>query len=233
MLFYQAFFYGSIKVSAQNFSKIITSSIPPLTNAKSQWVDFNNDIFLDLFISGTNGTGGLHTAVYISNGNNTFNVINLTPLTDVAFDFGDYNKDGFIDILLSGVNVTGEKKTILYRNTNGNGFSVQATSLENLSKGGVLWRDFDNDTDLDLILTGLNISNQEKTFVYEYTSGLYNIVNHTLPNVSNGALSAFDANNDDHIELLLTGLNSSGLPVSNIYTFHNNFNNCNFKMKYK
>jgi gliding motility-associated-like protein len=211
----------SCELSAQTFSAIPGHGIPALTNAKTQWVDFNNDGLLDLFVSGTNNLGALHTAVYKSNGNNTFNTIGLTALTDIAFDFGDFNKDGYVDIVTSGVNSLGEKKTILYRNTGGTGFATVASTLQNLSKGAVLWSDLDDDTDLDLILTGLDASNQEKTFVYEYSNGTYVAISHSLPQVSNGSLYLLDANNDDHPEVLLTGLNASGTAVSTVYTFKN------------
>src|SRR5690606_32506767 len=89
---------------SQNFSKVSTTSLPALPNANSQWADFNDDGLLDLFISGVQSGGAYHTAVYTNNGDNTFNVINLTPLTDVNFALGDYNRDGYIDIVTSGVN---------------------------------------------------------------------------------------------------------------------------------
>src|SRR5688572_7402057 len=75
---------------AQNFTKVNTPSLPALTNAKSHWVDFNNDGLPDLFISGLSDGGSLQTTVYLSNGNATFNAISLTALADIAFDFGDY-----------------------------------------------------------------------------------------------------------------------------------------------
>jgi gliding motility-associated-like protein len=207
--------------SSQSFTNVSTG-IPVLTNARSEWVDFNNDNRPDLFISGVNGSGGLHTAVYLNNGDNTFNSVNLTALTDIAYDFGDYNSDGFIDIIVSGINVSNEKKTILYRNNSGTAFVAQAMGLMNLSKGGILWKDIDSDTDLDLILTGLDASNEEHTLVYVYDNGQYSSVSHPMPNVSNGQLLAADANNDDQVEILITGLNSSGLPVSMLFTWFTN-----------
>lgn len=207
---------------AQNFTTTSTG-IPALTTAKAAWVDFNNDNLQDLFIAGVNSTGGLHTAVYLNNGDNTFNVINLTALTDIGFDFNDYNSDGYIDILITGINSSAQKKTILYKNASGAAFLPQAMSLINLSKGGVLWKDLDNDTDADIILTGFNSANEEQTLLYRYDNGVYNAVSHSLPNVSNGELRLIDADNDDQVEVLLTGLKSDGLAISSLYTFHNNF----------
>lgn len=206
---------------AQNFSKVSTSVIPPLTNAKAEWLDINNDNRLDLFITGVNSLGVVQTSVYINNGTNTFNVISLTPLTDIAYDFGDYNKDTYTDIIISGRNTLGEKKTILYRNNNGTAFIAESISLENLSKGSILWEDLDNDTDLDLILSGVNSANQEKVIMYEYKNNTYSVANSVLPQVSNGQLISIDINNDGFKEVLITGINANGSPVSSVYTFKN------------
>jgi gliding motility-associated-like protein len=216
------FITTAIEVEGQSFSVVPGHGIPALANAKARWADFNNDGLLDLFISGTNNGGGLVTSVYISNGNNTFNVIGLTAVADAGFDIGDYNNDGFLDIVISGITSSAVKKTIVYRNTSGTGFAAASFGLENLSKGGVLWRDLDNDTDLDLVLTGFNASNQEKTFLYRFSSNQYQVVSHSMPNLSNGQIKVLDANNDDLPEILLTGLNSNGVPVSAVYTIDSN-----------
>src|SRR5690349_8786224 len=83
------FLFISADLAAQSFSSVSGHGIPPLTNAKARWADFNNDGLLDLFASGTNSGGSLITAVYISNGNNTFNVISLTGVSDLGFDIAD------------------------------------------------------------------------------------------------------------------------------------------------
>lgn len=212
------------KISAQNFITVTGHGIPALTSAKAQWIDFNNDGLRDLFVSGTKANSALHTAVYFNNGDNTFNVINLLPLGGIGVDFADYNRDGFIDILITGFTTSLIKNTILYRNNNGTGFVEETDGLANVSNGSVLWEDMDNDTDLDVILTGFNQHGNEVTLVYRYDNGQFIDVAHNLPDVSNGELKLIDANNDDQQEILLTGIKPDGAPVSHLYTVHNNFN---------
>lgn len=212
-----------VSASAQTFTKVTTFTIPALTNSKTQWIDINNDDRLDLFLTGTTGTGALHTAVYVSNGNNTFNTINLQALSDVAFAFSDYNKDKYIDILLSGITATGTKKTIIYRNDNGNGFTIQNFPLSQIARGGVVWTDFDNDSDPDILITGFNQSNEHSVALYEFANNSYTERHTTLPRVANGAIYSLDANNDGRKEVLITGINTSGNATGAIYTINHDF----------
>src|SRR5687768_9925317 len=88
---------------AQTFTPVNVPNITPLTNARAQWADFNNDNLLDLFVCGVEQTGSLQTRIYFSNGNNTFNILDLPAVTDLDYALGDYNRDGFLDILIQGV----------------------------------------------------------------------------------------------------------------------------------
>ncbi len=206
------------KTFSQTFSNANIGALPALTNAKAQWVDFNNDGQLDLFIAGVTGPGSLRTSVLINNGNNTFNTIALPALADISFDFGDYNKDGFIDIVVSGTNSILERQTTIFTNTNGTGFTAANFALAQLARGGILWRDLDGDTDLDLIVTGLNSSLTEQSLLYEYKNSNYQVKISPLPALSNGLVKAIDVNSDGKFEILLTGLNASGSAVANVYS---------------
>src|SRR5689334_14070720 len=70
---------------------------------------------------------------------------------------GDYDSDGAQDVLVAGMGKHDVPFTILYKNTGGV-FTDSGLVLPGLSRATAAWGDFDGDGDLDLAMTGLNIS---------------------------------------------------------------------------
>ena len=79
----------------------------------AMWVDYNNDGYLDLYVSNFYGPNKL----FHNNGDGTFTEVGMSE--GVAFEgntdgfaWGDYNGDGFMDLYLATINET----NILYKN---------------------------------------------------------------------------------------------------------------------
>ena len=213
---------GIGRLCAQTFNKLNTS-IVPLAGTGSAWVDFNNDDRYDLFTIGTTSAGTIRNCIYINNGNNTFNTINLPAISDFAFDFYDYNNDSFVDIFLSGTNTSGAKESFILKNISGNTFSKQGNEFAALSNGSVLWRDFDSDGDADILLTGLDALNVPRTFLYQNKEGVFSIVESAMDAVSNGKSKMIDADNDGKNEIVLSGITEAGVPITKIYSIDADF----------
>lgn len=83
--------------------------------------------------------------------------IHIATLQGVSYGdlaWGDYYNDGDLDILLSGLtsnNITRISK--IYRNDGSDTFT-ETVSLTGIWHGSVTWWDYDNDDDLDILLTG-------------------------------------------------------------------------------
>ncbi|MEE9466088.1 MAG: VCBS repeat-containing protein, partial [Candidatus Neomarinimicrobiota bacterium] len=128
--------------------------------------------------------------------------------SDVAW--GDYDGDGDLDIAICGF--TGSTTTSkIYRNNGGGSFTDIGASLQGVNRGSVDWGDYDNDGDLDLLLTGKTTGT-----VYYYTkiyrnNGADNFteVTHSIDGVAQGAGIWGDYDNDGDLDFFITGFNDT------------------------
>jgi uncharacterized repeat protein (TIGR01451 family) len=118
------------------------------------WGDYNNDGLVDLFVPNTDGDKNF---LYKNIGNGQFIKVDedvlSTPSNSVGCTWGDYNNDGYLDLFITN---SGNQDNFLYKN-NGDGTFTKITSGEITNDGGnshgSTWIDFDNDGDLDLVVT--------------------------------------------------------------------------------
>ncbi len=204
-------------VSAQiTFTKITDAEpVKKLGDWRSvNWIDYNNDGWLDLFIS-QGPQGGANNALFKNNKNGTFTTLTNDPIvsdntpSDGA-TWGDFDNDGHIDAFV--VNWYGVNN-LLYKN-NGNGSFTQNTTSIVATDGGysetASWGDYDNDGFLDLYVA--NSDGNFRNFLY------HNERNGTFTKVTTGALvtDAFatrsvnwiDMDGDGDLDLFVTNENN-------------------------
>ena len=214
---------------AQTFTEQTNISLIGVSSCSVAWGDYDGDLDLDVLISGYTGSGSI-SKIYRNIGSGSFTDINAN-LTAVSYGsacaWGDYDGDGDLDILLAGRSSEGRISKV-YKN-NGNGTFSEQTSiiLTGVDNASVAWGDYDNDGDLDIILTGkvsdspftpiskIYKNNGNNTFTEQ--SGI------SLTAVDNGAVAWADYDKDGDLDILLTGYNDIEQAISKIYM--NNGNN--------
>jgi len=150
------------------FTKI--TSGPVVTDAGSwagcAWGDYDNDGFLDLFITDTAraDTSLLQrNALYHNNQNGTFSRVTTGAIVSEAGDWracawADYDNDGHLDLIVSNDAGSGfPDQTVLYRNKGDGTFTKMPTSIRGPKVAGgaaegCAWADYDNDGFVDLYI---------------------------------------------------------------------------------
>jgi flagellar hook assembly protein FlgD len=151
------------------------------------WADYDNDGDLDILLTGFTGSARIAKLYQNSGGPNpTFSEVTGLALDGVSSSsvaWGDYDNDGAVDILLTGFTGTA-RITKLYRNIIGANppFSNTGAVLANVQSSSVAWGDFDNDGDLDILLTGYDTGNIPTSKLYRSDGAVVN----TPPNAPGG-----------------------------------------------
>jgi len=194
----------------------------------AQWVDYDRDGRLDLFVTRNQGRmvdPGTPNRLFHNNGDGTFTDVtkaaglsNVSPTIGAAW--GDYDNDGYPDLFLS----SGLGRARLFHN-NGDGTFTDVSreaGIDEISLGGIaLWCDYDNDGWLDLIR---GVWSPEDHVLYNLVHGKRPAEGHPLIVYHNngdgtftrksqelgldecwGTMSANvgDYNNDGHLDILL------------------------------
>ena len=209
------------------------------------WGDYDDDGDLDLVISGTADpqTDSFITTVYLNNDGTFDGVFTVEDVKQGTVKWGDFNGDNNLDFAVVGgveteiiVEEDGEEQIAIvdrgfariYQGDDTGGFEL-LQEVEGVQDSSVDWGDYDNDGDLDLLITGL--SNQFRltadgqfvripaTYIYRYdeeTNSFTQIIPN-LPEVGGGNSSWGDYDDDGDLDILVSGFDFFNNPITKVY----------------
>ena len=188
-----------------------------------EWTDYNNDGFPDLLISGIDASSNLITKLYENDGVGGLYDSGLSFGQIIGkYAFGDYDNDGDLDIAFTGSDSEGFT-TKLFANENGQFTENSAVSniLTDVNAGFIHWVDYDNDLDLDLMVSGYN-DGIYLTKIYKNDGlGSFTDSGVSLTGVGGSALSWGDYDNDGDQDLFLAGYTGT-VTVTELYDNNGN-----------
>jgi hypothetical protein len=201
------------------------------------YADFDNDKDIDLGIVSNNGTTDKYTRIWLNDGNGSFTQKAnefIQRGTRGSMSYADIDGDGDLDILLNGsAGMDGETGDLyanrhrLYINNGSGGFTKapNATYQEfyeyTPTNVGKMARfvDWDNDGDYDIVLGGWNASQGSKCRTHVYLNngtGLFYLSPENIPGVAEQSYEIGDFNNDNKIDLLISGNNNTAFNGSTV-----------------
>jgi len=211
-------------ISAGLYSQPFTDSGISLTGIRDgslSWGDYDNDGDLDFIVCGDSSNRKI-SRIFRNYGSGIFTPQYQIKLAGVQYSstsWGDYDNDGDIDLLLCGYNESSQKITKIYRNDSGSFTDINAPITGVGFKCSSAWGDYDNDGDLDVIVTGSSSTNYISKIFSNNGNGTFSEdLNVSLPGVQNGSIAWGDYNNDSYIDLILTGTDNSANIITKLYT---------------
>jgi len=130
-----------------------------------------------------------------------------TPFPGLGYSFaawGDYDRDGDLDVVVCGALANDSLVTKIFRNDNGTFTDIYAT-LPGFRLSSAEWGDYDNDGDLDLLITGDDENSVPHTIIYRNDNGVFTDSGVQLPGIDDGQAIWGDYDNDGDLDILMAG----------------------------
>lgn len=208
---------------------LVETGFPDIESSVALWCDFDNDNDLDVLLLGsTNSANYMMVAseafLFENLGDDNFQSIDtdIVGVISGSADYGDLDNDGDYDLVITGSSDSGNV-TRIYRNNGDFNFVQVQTNIPDFHEGEVELADYDNDFDLDILISGyykegsvqtrgLKLFQNNNDFDFSFVdTGFIGL------SESNVAWADYDADGD--MDILANG--STDAPTHLVYIYRN------------
>ncbi len=219
---------------SQNFTLVEDSGILPVQRIWDEiaFEDIDGDGFVDLYTGGAAPNFSTVGRMYKNDGTGNFILSDdetFIKKREGGLAFGDVNGDGFPDMIVSGAyGSPGGALTRLYINDGNGNFTLdESSSFVNVSRGDFRMFDYDNDGDLDILISGngsqgvafnLYENDGAGNFTLNNQSGLEQV------GLNHASIVIADLDNDGFLDIATNGSTSSSGGAFRTRIFKNNGN---------
>lgn len=106
---------------------------------------------------------------------------------------------------------------------------LTSVDFEQLNFSSCAWGDFDNDKDLDIVITGESMGGNTLLYINMGDNVFEEVLLADFPNVAHGKIDFVEFNGDGNLDIIVTGKKSSNTSLTTIYI---NNNDGTFSMQY-
>ena len=199
-----------------NFSEVTSTPFLDIGGTSSSaFFDMDNDNDLDLILTGKNNNNEKKTTLYENDGAGNFGLVSNTPFENDlngGVAAADTDNDGDIDVLINGEGTIGGFCQLYLNDGTGAFNPLAGTPFIQTSAGTADFADFDNDNDMDILVTGA--ADQAGAFaahIYENQGNNNFSLVDVLVTVYIPSTALGDIDNDNDLDAIVTGIaNVSG-----------------------
>jgi len=212
----------SMSLNSQPFVNI-DAGFSGVMQSTGSWIDYNNDKFIDVLITGEKFSGNnqiLTSNLYTNSKAKAFYKLNtyLPEVYRASVDWGDFDKDGDKDLIICGETNNNKIITNIYKNNGYGKLLLLPTNITPVRDGSVHWGDYDKDGNLDILVSGQSYNNNVITKIYRNNgNNIFSPIICGLDAVYLSSAKWGDYDSDGDLDILLSGQKYNGVTISKVY----------------